>query len=452
MILFKHPVNSTPSTGYLMLGEARQYNLGVSMTRSGQPTKDQDKTREQLIKELNALQQRIAELEASKSQQQQDEEIVHIFRSSTPIGLFIIQDGRFKFVNENFRGVTAGSPDELLDTESMKLVIPEDREMVRESAIKMLKGESTSPYKYRIMTKDGKVRWLLEGVASIQYRGNRAVLGHSMDITERELAQERLEEAYEKERKARQDLEDEVKRRVEFTRALVHELKTPLTPIMSSSELLASGLKEEPWLSVARNILRGATNLNHRIDELLDLARGEIGMLRVKPSRVNVLRLLRHIGDEMTVVAASNGQTLKVELPQSLPQVWADEDRLRQVALNLLINATKFTPEGGIITLRASEKNGNLVVEVQDTGRGIPDEDQKELFQPYHRQSTDQENLSGLGLGLSLCKFLVELHGGKIWAESQTGKGSTFSFSIPVAPPELELEMEQAGVIEGEEL
>ena len=115
---------------------------------------------------------------------------------------------------------------------------------------------------------------------------------------------------------------------MEFTRALVHELKTPLTPIMSSSDLLVSGLKEEPWLSVAQNIQRGAINLNKRIGELLDLARGEIGMLRLNPKRVDFLKQLQHVGSEMSVVASGNGQTLKVELPPSLPQPWADSDRL----------------------------------------------------------------------------------------------------------------------------
>jgi two-component system aerobic respiration control sensor histidine kinase ArcB len=413
-------------------------------------TRDEEKTKAQLLKELHELRERIKELEASRSQSSSDEEIVRIFRSSTPIGLFILQDGKFKFVNENFRAVTAGGPEELLDTHSMKLVLPEDREMVRENAIKMLKGQSFTPYKYRILTRNGQIRWLLEGVSSIMYQGRQAVLGHSMDITERELAQEKLEEAYEKERKTRQELEAEVQRRVEFTRALVHELKTPLTPIMSSSELLVSGLKEEPWLSVASNIHRGAANLNRRIDELLDLARGEIGLLRLRPVRVDILRLLHNVGDEMSVVAASNGQVLKTELPESLPTIWGDEDRLRQVALNLLINAIKFTPEHGTITLRAREANGSIIVEVHDTGRGIPEEEQNRLFVAYHRQLSDLEHLSGLGLGLALAKNLVELHGGKIWVRSQQGKGSTFFFSLPIAPPGPEMEPKEVETAEVE--
>jgi PAS domain S-box-containing protein len=392
----------------------------------------ENKTKEQLIKELSNLRQRVAELEVSKNQFREDEETLKIFRTNMPIGLFIIQDGRFKFVNDNLRALLADVSDEIIESYSMKLVYPDDRERVRESAIKILRGERTTPYKYRIIDKEGQIRWLLESVASIQYQGRRAILGHAMDITEREMAQVKLEEAYEKERRLRQELQIEVQRRVEFTRALVHELKTPLTPIMSSSDLLVSGLKEEPWLSVAQNIQRGAINLNRRIGELLDLARGEIGMLRLNPKRVNMMMLLQHVGSEMSAVASSNGQFLKVELPDTLSSPWADSDRLRQVTQNLLVNATKFTPEGGTITLRAKEENGSIVVEVQDTGYGITEEEQRRLFRPYHRQTGDREHLSGLGLGLALCKNLVQLHGGRIWVRSQEGKGATFSFSIPI--------------------
>ena len=413
--------------------------------------KDERKTKEQLIKELDELRQRAAELEASGSEQrQQREEIIDILRNSTPIGLFMVQDGKFQFVNENFRAVTAGSPEELLGTDPMNLVLPEDREMVRENAIKMLKGESSTPYKYRIIARDGEIRWMLEGVASVEYQGRRATVGHSTDITEIERAQEKLEELYEQERKVRKELEAEVERRIEFTRALVHELKTPLTPVLSSSELLVSELHEEPWASVARNIHRGATNLSNRVDELLDLAKGEIGTLEVHPESVDVQQLLRGIADDMGALVSSNGQSLELGLGPSLPMVWADEERLRQVVLNLLINASKFTPEGGKITLKAREEDGHLVIEVQDTGSGILEEEQERLFQPYHRQVSDRERLSGLGLGLALCKYLVELHNGKIWVESKMGEGSTFAFTIPLATTgQREEQVKQEAIDEG---
>ncbi len=394
--------------------------------------KDERKTKKQLIAELDELRKRLAGVESDASR---ESEVLRLIRSSTPIGLFILQDGKFVFVNETFQRDTGLKTAALIGSESFRFVHPEDRAMVRENAIRMLKGQSSSPYKYRILNPDGQERRMLEGVVSIQYQGKRAVLGHALDITELERAQEQLEEAYEKERNLRQELEAEFERRVFFTRALVHELKTPLTPILASSELLASELKQEPYLSLAKNIHNGAMNLNRRISELLDLARMEMGTLQMSLRSVDASALLLAIGDEMRPMVTGNGQKLQVSVPTSLPPVWADEERLRQVVANLMINASKFTPEGGTITLRASLQDIGVVVEVADTGMGIPEQEQKDLFKPYHSRADDHENLSGLGLGLALCKYLVELHGGKIWVNSEVGKGSTFSFSVPLAAP-----------------
>ena len=211
----------------------------------------------------------------------------------------------------------------------------------------------------------------------------------------------------------------------------MHELKTPITPVLASSELLLEELESGPLLDLAQNINQGAYNLNQRIDELLDLARGEVGMLRLEPTAVDLRQLLQNIVDSLRPMALKNKQVLSFESPSALPAVWADEDRLRQVVLNLINNAFKFTPAGGKITLRAKEAGADLIVEVQDTGRGMSKEGQQWLFEPYHRLESEVGHLSGLGLGLSLAKTLVELHGGKIWVKSEKGKGSTFGFSIP---------------------
>ena len=241
-----------------------------------------------------------------------------------------------------------------------------------------------------------------------------------------------LQELYEEEKTLRQELETEINKRIEFTRALVHELKTPLTPVLASTELLLQKTEDEILLGLAQNISQGASNLNRRIDELLDLARGEIGILRLNLEPIDPMQLLQQIAYEEVSVALRNRQSLNVELPSSLPTIRADEERFRQVVLNLMNNAFKFTPAGGKVILKAREEGANLVVEVQDTGRGISKEDQKLLFEPYRSLGSGKEHLSGLGLGLSLAKKLVELHGGQIWVESEKGKGSTFGFSVPL--------------------
>ncbi|MFQ5996480.1 MAG: CHASE4 domain-containing protein [Dehalococcoidales bacterium] len=289
-----------------------------------------------------------------------------------------------------------------------------------------------------VKRKDNSTLWLEVQMTFLRDPDDQAIgiLGVARDITERKRAEEKLQELYQEEKTLRQELEAEINKRVEFTRALVHELKTPITPVMASSELLLEELKEGSLLDLAQNINRGAYNLNQRIDELLDLARGEIGMLRLEPESMDPRQLLKGIIDSLMPVASKNGQELSFESPPSLPSVWADEDRLRQVVLNLINNAFKFTPAGGKITLRAKEDGTSLIVEVQDTGRGISKEEQQRLFEPYHRIESEVGHLSGLGLGLSLSKMLVELHGGKIWVKSERGKGSTFGFSIPLKATE----------------
>ncbi|MFC1902277.1 ATP-binding protein [Chloroflexota bacterium] len=414
--------------------------------------KDEQKTKKQLIEELAALRRQVRELKSSETMHKQAGELLHLFRINSPIGLYIVQDRKFIFANQQFQRILGIKAKKLVGTYPLEHVHPEDREMVRENAIKMLRGEPTSPYKYRIISRDGQLRWIREGVVSIEYQGRRAALGHAADITDRVEAEEKLQQLYENEKNLRHELEAEVQKRIEYTRALVHELKTPITPVLFSSELLVGELHEEPWASIARNIHRGATNLNNRIDELLDLARVEIGGLQLDKRQINSSQLLNTIADYVKALIAKNKQHLVPDIPPNLPPVWADEERLQQIILNLLVNASKFTPEAGTITLAAREQDNSLLVEVQDTGPGIRKKEQEKIFEPYQRKSPDRERLGGLGLGLSLCKNLVELHGGRIWVESQGGRGSTFAFSIPLEPPAQEKEnrpKEQASEVTG---
>ena len=260
-------------------------------------------------------------------------------------------------------------------------------------------------------------------------------------MTERKNAEETTTRLYQQEKDLRQTLETEIEKRIEFTRALVHELKTPITPVLSSSELLLEELGEGPLGNLAKNINRSANNLNERIDELLELARSEIGIIRINPQPFYPAALLQEITDTLMTTAARMGLTLHLELPDSLPTICADQARFRQVVVNLMNNAFKFTPEGGAVTLKSWQDGANLIVEVQDTGRGISAAEQELIFEPYHRTERDKERLSGLGLGLSLSKTFVELHGGRIWVRSKPGEGSTFGFSLPIesdVPPEVE--------------
>jgi len=242
-----------------------------------------------------------------------------------------------------------------------------------------------------------------------------------------------LKKRYEQEKTLRQEVEAEMRRRVEFTRALVHELKTPVTPVLAASELMLEETKEETSRKLAQIVHRGALNLNKRIDELLDLARSEIGTLALNRMSLDITQKIKDIVNDAMPLASEKQQQLILELPPSLPIINVDIDRFTQILQNLLNNAFKFTPDGGTITVRGRVDEDNLVIEVQDTGHGLTQEQQDRLFDPYHRLPGDRERFSGLGLGLALSKNFVELHGGKIWVKSRRAYGSTFGFSIPIA-------------------
>ncbi len=294
-------------------------------------------------------------------------------------------------------------------------------------------SQSAPTFEIQLKRKDGSTVWTEIRIAAIRDQDGKAIgfVGIARDISERRQAREELQLRYEEERALREQLEEEIQKRIEFTRALVHELKTPITPVLAAVELLLEEITDERLMRLVQSIDRSASNLNRRIDELLDLARGEIDMLHLNIESVEPILLLQEIGYEVIPVALRSKQTLNVNSPPSLSTISADRERLRQIVHSLLNNALKFTPEGGIITLQAREEGDNLIVEVSDNGPGLSKDEQERVFEPYYRRVGDRERLSGLGLGLALSKRLVELHGGRIWVKSRKGKGSTFGFSLP---------------------
>ena len=220
-----------------------------------------------------------------------------------------------------------------------------------------------------------------------------------------------------------------------FIDTLSHELKTPLTSIIAAAGLLAEELEasgDSSHRRLIQTIIQNANTLETRLAELLDIVKTGTGEIQLQLEPVDIKSLLRGTGMQISPLIQGKGQHLEIDLPPSLPIIRGDGQRLEQVVLNLLNNATKFSKEGGNIVLRARSRDTEIVVEVQDSGIGIAPEEQSRLFKPYSRLDADRQRHPGLGLGLALAKQVVELHGGKIWVESQPGKGSVFSFSLPL--------------------
>ncbi|RPI49638.1 MAG: sensor histidine kinase, partial [Acidobacteria bacterium] len=189
---------------------------------------------------------------------------------------------------------------------------------------------------------------------------------------------------------------------------------------------LESGFRES-----AETIKLAATRMNHLIEDLLDVARVEAGRLTIERSRLPAGQVASDAFAIQRVRASSAGLELRLDLPEELPEVWADRDRLLQVFDNLIGNAIKFTAAGGFITIGAASRDDHVLFWVGDMGPGIAVEDQPHLFDRFWQARSARRG--GAGLGLSIVRGIVEAHGGSVWVESAPGQGSTFVFTIPVA-------------------
>jgi two-component system, NtrC family, sensor kinase len=221
----------------------------------------------------------------------------------------------------------------------------------------------------------------------------------------------------------------------EFLANMSHELRTPLNAIIGFSEVLSERMfgelneKQEEYL---KDIYASGTHLLSLINDILDLSKIEAGRMELE---LTDFHLPTALDSALTLVRERAGRrsiALQMNVDSRLGQIQADERKVRQVVLNLLSNAIKFTPEGGRIEVGATPKDGSVEVSVSDTGVGIAPEDQEAVFEEFRQVGTADKKVEGTGLGLTLCRKFIELHGGKIWVRSQVGAGSTFAFTIPV--------------------
>jgi PAS domain S-box-containing protein len=234
-------------------------------------------------------------------------------------------------------------------------------------------------------------------------------------------------------------LEELEKLRGEFLGIVSHELKTPVTAIKGSAAMALTG-RDLPDAPQARELFEiideQADRLAELIDNLLDMTRIEAGSLTVSPEATDVRTVLEEA--RATSARSHALHEIQIQVPDDLPTVNADRRRLAQVLLNLLSNAAKFSPEGEPITITVEDDSSRVMVHVRDRGRGIPADKLPHLFKKFSRVHERQgRGLQGSGLGLAICKGIVEAHGGRIWVDSEgEGKGSTFSFTLPVATEE----------------
>ena len=224
-----------------------------------------------------------------------------------------------------------------------------------------------------------------------------------------------------------------VKTREDVLAIVSHDLKNPLTTIELAVNLIR-GFKRIDANQVTEfvnKVQRAADQMEILIADLLDFARIQSGTFPVVVLANRLSQVVMPVIDRMRALAEAKRQTLEVDLPSNLPLVAVDAHRVGQVVSNLVSNAIKFTPQEGTIRVSAGQRDHKIVVSVADTGPGIPQEHLSKIFDRFWQ--TPGTKQKGSGLGLSIAKGIVEAHGGTIWAESQSGKGSSFFFTVPLA-------------------
>lgn len=383
--------------------------------------RDGDKTKEQLIDELAKMRQRIAELEAFETDIKQSEELFRTLFHSSPIGIYIVQDGHFRLVGHQFARITGHSEDELIGIPSLNLVLPEDRNAVRENAVKMLKGERSLGYEFRMVTKRAEIKWVMETVVPVFYQRRRATLGNLVDITERKQAEQELRQMTAEMKRSNTELE-------QFAYVVSHDLQEPLRMVASYTQLLAKryqGKLDTDADEFIAYAVDGTKRMQALLNAMLDYSR--VGT-REKPFKpIYCEDVFDQAMANMKVAIEESGALVNHD---PLPIMLADEGQLVQLFQNLIGNAIKFrSQEPPRIHVSAEARHNEWVFSVGDNGIGIDSQHAQSIFEVFRRLHTKEE-YPGTGIGLAICKKIVERHGGHIWVQSQPGKGSTFYFTI----------------------
>ena len=223
----------------------------------------------------------------------------------------------------------------------------------------------------------------------------------------------------------------------EFTSTVSHELRTPLASIKMGIDLVIKKMlgeinkeQEDALSHVKLNVDR----LKRLIDDILDLTKMESGKLQMNLIMNDIHHIIQEVAESQKDVAQSRGLYLKMELDDKIPKIVFDSDRIVQVLNNLVSNAIKFTKQGGIaIKTQDKSQENHIIVSIKDTGKGIAEADIQKLFQKFQQiESAHDNEEGGTGLGLAICKEIISRHGGKIWAESKPGEGTTFNFILPL--------------------
>ncbi|PJE77206.1 hypothetical protein COV05_00300 [Candidatus Uhrbacteria bacterium CG10_big_fil_rev_8_21_14_0_10_48_16] len=332
-------------------------------------------------------------------------------------GIIVLQDKKIQFVNAMAMHIIGYDKKDLIGKEFLKFIDPNDQERVVKNYVRRLKGEDVkSRYEFNLVLKNGEKVLVEVNASQVRIGGKVGVMAILRDVTK----------------------DNEVKRlKQEFLSLASHQMRTPLTGIKWAVEILRKGKigpLTEKQKEMVDQIEISSLRMIALVDDLLDVSRIDNKETEaLKKDNCNVCSLLQSVVNEMQILIDEKELTLVMNpCGNCSASLWVDEKKIRQAFQNILSNAIKYTPRQKRIAITGKKIGKEIVYAIQDEGVGIPENQQKQVFQKFFRADNVVTTTGGTGLGLYLSKDIIEKHGGRIWFESEEGKGTTFYIALPI--------------------
>lgn len=367
--------------------------------------------------------------QAEKDLRESEDKFKSLFQFA-PVGAAIVNyQGEVISTNNSFQKMIGYTAEELSSMHINDFTHPDDTEFGWKH-FQELVGDKGKPYSIqkRYIHKNGHIVWVNLNVTPIQLKINNtsAIIGMVSDISDHKEAEEKIKEALQKEKEL-----NELK--TNFISTVSHEFRTPLTSLLSSTELLEKfgrQWSQEDYSELTNRMVQSIDHLTDMLEDVLTISRADTGKIKFAPVKVNLKKLAALLVEEIKLIAEEN-HIINYEFKLKSYIHILDEKLLKIIISNLLTNAVKYSPEGGYINFIISKEKDNIKIVVEDNGIGIPPEHLKHLFEPFSR-ADNVGSIQGTGLGMSIVKRAVELHSGKIVCKSETGKGTKFTIRIPI--------------------
>jgi PAS domain S-box-containing protein len=347
----------------------------------------------------------------------------------------------FRSVNDVVCQISGYTRDELLSMNPLGLLDEESKKRFQENIKKKLAGEKIDEsLELKIKIKDGGDLTVLVSVGAFTFKDGKpeSVLVIAHNITERK----KMEVTLEKYRREIEQQNIQLKKvdqiKTNFLNVTSHELRTPMSSIKGYTQMISKqilGQINDEQMKALDIILRNTNRLDVLIQDVLDISRLESGTMKFIVERTDVKNMILETIEIMRPCATCKKMNFITEFEENLPELNVDNERIKQVLINIISNAIKFSTNGTAINILTKRKDDNIVFEIQDFGRGIPRNELKKVFNIFYQvDSGEDRKYGGVGLGLPISRGIVLAHGGKIWVKSKMNEGSTFSFTLPIKP------------------